>query len=140
MSGQKHAADQMEEAKKKIDLKQLADKAGKVTTEVAQNVGKTATAVAGKTKELTEKSQQAILGAIDQNGNGEVDIEDVIIMGLKVPGIRIDRNQFLQKEFQTKLPQEVIDDAIAFNPLHAKIPSDLIDQIADEVNAHTRQL
>ena len=74
MSGQKHVADQMEDAKKKIDLKQLADKAGKVTTEVAQNVGKTATAVAGKTKELTEKSQQAILGAIDQNGNGEVDI------------------------------------------------------------------
>ena len=66
--------------------------------------------VAEKTKELTEKSQQAILGAIDQNGNGEVDIEDVIIMGLKVPGIRIDRTQFLQKEFQTKLPKEIIDD------------------------------
>ena len=124
--------------KKKLDFKQLADKASKITSDAAQNVGKTATAVVDKTKELTEKSQQAILGAIDQNGNGEVDIEDVIIMGLHVPGIRIDRTQFLQKELHTKLPQEIIDDAIAHNPLHAKIPSELIDKIAEEVIKYER--
>lgn len=126
------------EKKPKIDLKELANKAGKATVDAAQSVGKTTVSVAGKTKELTEKSQQAILGAIDQNGNGEVDIEDVIIMGLKVPGIRIDRAQFLQNEFRNKLPQEVIDDAIAFNPLHAKIPSELIEKIADEVIKYER--
>lgn len=126
------------EKKPKIDLKELANKAGKATVDAAQSVGKTAVSVAGKTKELTEKSQQAILGAIDQNGNGEVDIEDVIIMGLKVPGIRIDRAQFLQNELRTKLPQDVIDDAIAFNPLHAKIPSELIEKIADEVIKYER--
>ena len=58
------------EKKPKIDLKELANKAGKATVDAAQSVGKTAVSVAGKTKELTEKSQQAILGAIDQNGNG----------------------------------------------------------------------
>lgn len=126
------------ERKAKIDLKGLADKAGKATVGAAQSVGKTAVTVAGKTKELTEKSQQAILGAIDQNGNGEVDIEDVIIMGLKVPGIRIDRAQFLQTELKTKLPQKTIDDAIAYNPLHAKIPSELVDKIADEVIKYER--
>ena len=126
------------EKKPKIDLKELANKAGKATVDAAQSVGKTAVSVAGKTKELTEKSQQAILGAIDQNGNGEVDIEDVIIMGLKVPGIRIDRAQFLQAELKTKLPQDVIDDAIAFNPLHANIPSELIEKIADEVIKYER--
>jgi len=126
------------EKKPKIDLKELANKAGKATVDAAQSVGKTAVSVAGKTKELTEKSQQAILGAIDQNGNGEVDIEDVIIMGLKVPGIRIDRAQFLQNEFKTKLPQDVIDDAIAFNPLHANIPSEVIEKIADEVIKYER--
>ena len=126
------------ERKPKINIKDLADKAGKATVGAAQSVGKTAIAATEKTKELTEKSQQAILNAIDQNGNGEVDIEDVIIMGLRVPGIRIDRAQFLQTEFKTKLPQEVIDDAIAFNPLHAKIPSELIDKIADEVIKYER--
>lgn len=126
------------EKKPKIDLKEFADKAGKATVGAAQNVGKATVTVAEKTKELSEKSQQAILGAIDQNGNGEVDIEDVIIMGLKVPGIRIDRTQFLQAEFKTKLPQETIDEAIAFNPLHAKIPSEIIDKIADEVIKYER--
>lgn len=129
----------MEETKqRKVNFKQFADKAGKFTSNATQNAGKTATAVLDKTKDLTEKSQQAILGAIDQNGNGEVDIEDVIIMGLRIPGIRIDRTQFLQKEFHTKLPQEIIDDAIAYNPLHAKIPSELIDKIADEVIKYER--
>lgn len=127
-----------EAKKKKVDFKQFADKAGRFTSNAAQNVGKTAAGVVDKTKDLAEKSQQAILGAIDQNGNGEVDIEDVIIMGLRIPGIRIDRTQFLQKEFHTKLPQEIIDDAITYNPLHAKIPSELIDKIADEVIKYER--
>jgi len=124
--------------KKKLDLKQLADKAGKASVTAAQSVGKATNAVVDTTKELTHKSQQAILGAIDQNGNGEVDIEDVIIMGLRVPGIRIERDQFLQKEFHAKLPQAVIDDAIANNPLHAKIPPELIDKVADEVIKYER--
>ena len=127
-----------ESAKKKFDFKILASDIGKVATTAADSVGKTAATVADKTKEVATKSQQAIMGAIDQNGNGEVDIEDVIIMGLKVPGIRIDRANFLQKELHTKFPQEVIDDAIAFNPLHAKIPVEAIDKIADEVIKYER--
>lgn len=126
------------ETKKKIGIKNIASDIGKAATTAVGSVGKTAVAVAGKTKEVATKSRQAVLGAIDQNGNGEIDIEDVIVIGLKVPGIRIDRAAFLQKEFQNKLPQEVIDDAIAQNPLHAKIPADLIDRIADEVIKYER--
>jgi hypothetical protein len=59
-------------------------------------------------------------------------------MGLKVPGIRIDRTAFLQKELQMKCTQEQIDDAIAHNPLHAKIPLEVIDKIADEVIKYER--
>lgn len=120
------------EIKKKIDIKQITNNIGSVASSAADTVGKATVVVADKTKDVAAKSQQAILGAIDQNGNGEIDIEDVIIMGLKVPGIRIDRAQFLQKEFQSKLPQDVIDRAIAHNPLFAQIPTQLIDQIADE--------
>lgn len=127
-----------EGAKKKFDIKSLASDIGKAATTAADSVSKSAVTVAGKTKEVATKSQEAILGAIDQNGDGEVGIEDVIIMGLKVPGIRIDRAAFLKKELQTKFPQEVIDDAIAHNPLHAKIPSEVIDKIADEVIKYER--
>lgn len=123
---------------RKIDLRQLANEAGKIASTAVEGVSQATVTVTGKTKEVAAKSQQAIVNAIDQNGNGEIDIEDVIIMGLKVPGVRIDRAHFLQKEFQTKLPQEVIDDAIAYNPLHAGIPSGMINNIADEVIKYER--
>ena len=123
---------------KKINVRDFADGLGKAATVTAGSVSKAAVTVATKSKEVVGKSQKAILGAIAQNGNGEVDIEDVIMMGLKVPGIRIDRANFLQKEFQSKFSQEVIDDAIAFNPLHAKIPAEVIDKIADEVIKYER--
>lgn len=138
MKEHKHTSEQSAGTKKKIEIKEIASKVGKTTADAAQHVGKRAVMAAEKTKELASKSQQAIWGAIDQNGNGEVDIEDVIIMGLKIPGIRVDRTQFLQKEFHSKLPKEVIDDAIAYNPLHAKIPPELIDRIADEVIKYER--
>ena len=128
----------MDEKKKRIDLKHMADVAGKAAAGAAQNVGKAAVTVADKTKTVATQSQQAILNAIDQNGNGEIDIEDVIIMGLKVPGIRINRADFLQSELRKNYPQEVIDDAIANNPLHAKIPPAIIDKIADEVIKYER--
>lgn len=123
---------------RKIDLRQLANEAGKIASTAVEGVSQATVTVTGKTKEVAAKSQQAIVNAIDQNGNGEIDIEDVIIMGLKVPGVRIDRAHFLQKEFQTKLPQAVIDDAITYNPLHAGISLELINNIADEVIKYER--
>ena len=105
---------------------------------IANEVNKVAVTAVDKTKELAAKSQAAILGAVDQNGNGEIDIEDVIIMGLKVPGIRIDRASFLQRELQKNFPQDVIDDAIEKNPMHAGIPAKSIDRIADEVIKYER--
>lgn len=105
---------------------------------IANEVNKVAVSAVDKTKEVAAKSQAAILGAVDQNGNGEIDIEDVIIMGLKVPGIRIDRASFLQRELQKNFPQDVIDDAIEKNPMHAGIPAKSIDRIADEVIKYER--
>ncbi|MGM9574594.1 MAG: hypothetical protein ACI3VE_01635 [Oscillospiraceae bacterium] len=127
-----------EGTKKKFDIKHIASDIVMATTTAADSVSKTAVTVADKTKEVTTKYHEAILGAIDQNGNGEIDIEDVIIMGLKVPGIRIDRANFLQKELQSKFSQEVIDDVITYNPLHAKIPAEVINKIADEVIKYER--
>lgn len=70
---------------------------------------------------------------MDVNGNGEIDIEDFIILGLRTPGIRVNRNDFLQKELMKNYPQNVINNAITYNPAHAKILSSEIDKIADEV-------
>lgn len=114
------------------------DKKQKNFFDFAKDVGKVATNIGDKTKSTVAKSQEVVINAIDQNGNGEVDIEDIIIMGLKVPGIRINRENFLRKELQKNHSPSVIDDAIAFNPIHAKIDPAEIDKIADEVIKYER--
>ena len=70
---------------------------------------------------------------MDQNGNGTVDIEDIIVLAIKTPGVHITRTNFLKKELFKNYPQEVIDKAIATTPAQAGIPSEEIDKIADEV-------
>lgn len=85
-----------------------------------------------------QKAKKAIINAIDENGNGEIDIEDVIIKGLKIPGIRINRAEFLQKQLFKLYPQEVIDVAISESPMKANIPVKEIDKIADEVIKYER--
>ena len=86
-----------------------------------------------ETEKGLEKVKHGIIAAIDENGNGEIDIEDVIIKGLRIPGIKIKREEFLRKELFKRYPQEVIDIAIAESPMKAKIPVKEIDKIADEV-------
>ena len=126
-------------AEEKIfNVGQIVNNIGKAAAAVSDRVSKGAVAVADKAKEAASGTRDAILEAVDQNGNGEIDIEDIIVMGLKVPGIRINRADFLQAELQRKFPQEVIDDAIAHTPLHAGIPSTAIDKIADAVIQHER--
>ena len=100
------------------------------TVELASDKTK---AVAVKSKDAIVKSKNAVFDAVDANGNGEIDIEDVILMGLKVPGIRVDRTAFLKKELFKKYPQEIIDIAIKETPARAGISAIDIDKIANEV-------
>lgn len=84
------------------------------------------------------KTENSIMKALDQNGNGEIDIEDIIILAFKTPGVHVTRDNFLQKELYKNHPQAVIDKAIATTPAQAGISSDEIDKIADEVINYER--
>lgn len=79
------------------------------------------------------KAKDAVIKALDQNGNGKIDIEDIIVQAIKAPGVHIKRDKFLKKELFKNYPQEVIDKAIATTPARAGIPSAEIDKIADHV-------
>lgn len=110
-----------------------------------KSVGDTAQKAADQTKILvhkgkikSEKAQESIINAIDQNGNGEVDIEDIIVLGLRVPGIRIKRAPFLEAELKKRYSKDIIVDAVEHNPKHAKIPLDVIDEIANDVIQYER--
>ena len=37
-----------------------------------------------KVKDVISKSQESVVNAIDQNGNQQIDLEDIIILGLEV--------------------------------------------------------
>ncbi len=100
---------------------------------LTKKVGKITKDITNKTKDLAVNSTDSVINAIDQNGNGEIDIEDIIIMGLRVPGIKINRAEFLKRELFKNYPQNVIDTAIANTPTQAKITLIEIDKIADEV-------
>lgn len=115
--------------KKSKEKKSSGKNASAPFSKVASGAGK----ISDKAKSMVSKSQDSVLGVMDLNGNGEIDIEDIIIMGLKVPGIRINREDFLRKELFKRYPQDVIADAIEHNPAHARIPLEEIDKIADEV-------
>lgn len=91
------------------------------------------TAVVESTEKGLVKAKNAIISAMDENGNGEIDIEDVIIKGLKTPGIKIDRASFLQKQLMKSYPEEVIEKAIAESPMKAGIPQKVVDKLADDV-------
>ena len=102
-------------------------------SDLVKDVGKFTTNVSNKAKVVINNTKESIINGIDENGDGQIDIEDIIIKGLRVPGIRINRNDFLQNELYKNYSQDVIGDAIANNPAHAKIPSEEIDKIAEEV-------
>ena len=86
-----------------------------------------------KAKTALTKSKDFILKSVDTNGNGEIDIEDFIIIGLQTPGIKVNRADFLQRELMKNYPPEVIESAITHNPAYAQISACEIDKIADEV-------
>ncbi len=123
-------------SKKKVSG--MAKAAGKGISKAVDATYKAGTVVAKKTVDSAIKSKEVVFQAIDQNGDGQIGIEDVIIMGLNIPGIKINREAFLRKELFKSYPQDVIDDAVQFNPLHAKIKLEDIDRIANEVIKYER--
>lgn len=74
-----------------------------------------------------------VTATIDANGNGEIDIEDFIVRGLQVPGVKVNRRNFLEKELQLKFPSEVISKAVNSSPAEAGITPEELESIAENV-------
>ena len=105
-----------------IDKKKIGDKIGAITSNVND-----------KTKELVEKSKNKITTVVDVNGDGKVDVEDIVVLGLKTPGVKINRSEFLSKEFEKNYDKTTIENAIANTPSSAGIPISDLNKIADNV-------
>ena len=108
------------------------------TMEAFQKVGDEVGKLGEKAKDTLITSKDKVAEALDANNDGKIDVQDIIIIALKTPGVNINRADFLEKQFMKNYPQEVIQDAIKFNPAHAGITVEEIDKIADQVIQYER--
>ena len=113
----------------KEKLSSVANEASKVGT-AAYDKAKRA---ASKAKDVAEEAKEDIIKRLDVNGDGAVDAVDIILIALKVPGVKINRAEFLRKELFKNHTEEEIQKAIATNPAQAGIPLDEVNKITDEV-------
>ncbi len=118
----------------KLDKEKIGEKVGSL----AKDAKKLTMDISDKTKQIVTKSKDKVVETMDANGDGHVDIEDVIILGLKTPGIRIARSEFLRKELMKKYPEEVIEKAVETTPAKAGITVEEINLIADNVIKYER--
>lgn len=102
---------------------------GNFKDDITQKFGK----MSDKTKEVILESKEKIMEVLDANGDGKVDIEDIITLSLRTPGIGINRSDFLEKELRKNYSQNIINEVIATTPARAGIPKEKIDKIADDV-------
>lgn len=112
---------------------------------VTDRVEQTAGYVAGKVIDTAEsaknaaaKAKEEMIQQLDFNGDGQVGIDDIIMLAIKTPGVHISRDAFLKKELYKNHPQDVIEKAIATTPALAGISREEIDHIADEVIKNER--
>lgn len=113
-------------------------KVGTSVRKIAENVGEKAGVAAKKSTEVLDKTKEAVFQAVDVNGDGQIDIEDVILLAFKVPGVSVNRESFLRKELQTKYSQETIEQTILTTPMKAKIKQEDIEAIAESIIQNER--
>lgn len=111
---------------------------GDAVNDAAGKVGNAVNDVAGMATGIVNKGKDAVVQAIDVNGSGEIDIEDFIILGLRTPGVGINRADFLKAELKKDFSDEVIEDAIKRTPALAGISVDMINRHADQVIEYER--
>ncbi len=105
---------------------------------VIENTGNEVKKAVSKGKDIVFDSKDKVFDALDINKDGRVDTEDIIVLGLRIPGMHIDREEFLRKQFMKNYANDVIQDAVKFNPAHAGITVEEIDNIADQVIQYER--
>ena len=111
---------------------------GKSVTGMAKTISSKATLVVKKSADSIEKSKEVVFNTVDIDGDGQIDIEDIILMAFKIPGVSIKRDSFLRSELRNKYPEIVIEKAVEQTPMIACIKQKDIDKIADSIIQNER--
>lgn len=106
---------------------------GEIISDTAAKASEGARIAVETSNDLIQTSQKALVDSLDQDHDGQFDSTDVILLALKTPGVRIDRESFLRKELMKNHSNEEIDKVIETTPALAGISPEEVDKIADEV-------
>lgn len=101
----------------------------------AKNITRNLTTKAKSTVDVPKKKIEETL---DVNKDGKIDIEDIIILGLRTPGIKINRKEFLERELKKTFTAEIIEKAVETTPAKAGIKPEEIENIANSVIQYER--
>ena len=85
-----------------------------------------------KTKDGLITGKEAVIAKLDADSDGQIGIEDIIVLSFKTPGVYINREIYLKKQFFKNHSKEQIELAVLTTPAHADIEQTEIDKIADE--------
>lgn len=108
----------------------------------AKKLGEKANAKLEEKKKTTKKDNKTddkkgvlsmFADKLDVNRDGKVDLKDFVLMAVKVPGVNINRREFLKKELGKKNNEKKVAIALEQNPKLAKIDDATIEYIADDV-------
>ncbi len=133
MSRSKIDSERLKEAAKEVaeKAKENSKTAASKAKDSAKETAKKAKESFGRAKDSLVVAKDATIAKLDADGDGQVGIEDVIVLSLKSPGVYINRASFLKKQLFKNHPQEVIEKAISTTPALAGISPEEIDRIAD---------
>ncbi len=123
-----------------VKTEEAAKKAADASKPVLKKVGETAVAAKDKGVEIASKGKEELVRVLDKNGNGEIDIEDIIIIGINSPGVKINRKDFLKRELSRYYPETTVDKAIEETPATAEIKPEDLDKICEEVIKKERSI
>ncbi len=111
----------------------IADGASKVGSGIAEGASKVGSGIADGASAVTSKTQEAIMGALDVNGDGELDMQDIITLSLKIKGVLVDRAEFLRETF-SNYSADIVETAVSKSPQIADIPPKKLNKIAHKVS------
>ena len=70
---------------------------------------------------------------VDSKKKNSISVQDIIKASFSIPGVYINRDEFLRKEFVRYYSKECIEDAVKTTPAQAGIDSKIIDKLSASV-------
>lgn len=112
-----------------IDVNEVKNKAGIITGNALNAAGE----MANKSVDVAKDIANGTAKAVKKIEIPEITPEDVLLQSIKLPGVKIDRTQFLKKELIKYYSEKEINLAIERNPAFAGIEREKINIIAKQV-------